>query len=306
MSKIDIKKKIEDTFGDLCTDIFVELQKTTDSELTEAMSKIINAVPDKDTGLRIFIECVEQYVENIIFKETDLCDYSFEEGMSIIMIQKYQDMKKQMDDQQKEWTITFYLKQDRRVYSKFIIKNSFKALDMCYLVMSNMHIGNFLHIYCKLPAREYRDENSITRLPEYEFEFNKNEFLSDLDIGIGDMFSILLKDDNDFVQYEIVANVDNITENKHPDLAFVLLGHGYGGPDLPEEKKEDYKNQDLDEEIITAMFLYEKMYYERPDLYDQIDDNLSNIMELGAEMFRDELSDITDSDDEQINPSLLN
>lgn len=269
-----IKNNLQQTIENMYNSVFLELTQTDDINLQSTIETLTSYVSNEEETASILHLCAEDYVRALMLENPAICQNDFETGMQIIMDDKIQQGK----DMKKDAVLTLTFEKNKKVFSTIQIKKLVSLADIAYLLISTLNFG------------EVYDPIMIINGDVYSIDELKDQHLFDFELSEGSQFHVLFIDEESDIKYTFSASIDKEFESDNENIPFQCIKHGVGGPWLTKQEKAEYAKEVYEEDYLYSLFLYHKMLYERPDLYDELDDDLSNLYELADQMFEEDMT----------------
>ena len=261
-----------------------ELQKQMDSMMNMTMEAITNnkklepalnelfkyAPQDEKYQFILLHEIANQYLHELLDIDSEFHDYSFEEGIKICIEEKADYLKERFQI----CTIQFQLDDITRTIT---FPKRLPLSDMSYFVMSSLDIvcGYDFMINCE----------GI----DYSTEEMQICSIADLCLEKNDMFLLSFFDSETDEFYPVTGKLINEELNKKEiELERIqVIETQNEGPWVEENEHRTLEEQN---DQLVSGFFFNKMFYERPDLFEELE-NGKDIEELLFQMIDEELND---------------
>lgn len=261
-----------------------ELQKQMDSMMNMTMEAITNnkklepalnelfkyAPQDEKYQFILLHEIANQYLHELLDIDSEFHDYSFEEGIKICIEEKADYLKERFQI----CTIQFQLDDITRTIT---FPKRLPLSDMSYFVMSSLDIvcGYDFMINCE----------GI----DYSTEEMQICSIADLCLEKNDMFLLSFFDSETDEFYPVTGKLINEElNNKEIELERIqVIETQNEGPWVEENEHRTLEEQN---DQLVSGFFFNKMFYERPDLFEELE-NGKDIEELLFQMIDEELND---------------
>lgn len=269
--KIQLTKTIEDMYHSC----FLALTQTDDQSLQHAIYTLVSYMSDKEEQNEILNLCVKDYVQSLIMENPDICDNDFETGMELIIEDKIQQAK----DIQKDVVIKFTFEKNKKVFSTLQIKKLMSLSDIIYLLISTLEFDDIYNPFMII-------DGEIFHLNEL-----KDKHLFDFNLSKDSQFHIVFVDEDGQYKYAFDGTIEKEFKSEDEDIVFKCIKHGLSGPWMTKQEKADYVHEEYETEYLHSLFIFQKLMYDRPDLFDELDDELSNLNDLADQMFNESVND---------------
>lgn len=261
-----------------------KLQKQMDSMMETTMDAITNntklapllnelfkyAPKDEKTQFILLHEIANQYLHELLDIDSEFHDYSFEEGIKICIEEKVDYLKERFQI----CTIQFQLEDITRTIT---LPKRLPLADMTYFLMSSLDIACYYDFMINCEGIDYSPE---------EMQMCS---IADLCLEKNDMFLLSFFNSETDEFYPVTGKL--ITEKlnkKEIELECIhVLEAKNDGPWVDENEHRTLEEQN---DQLVSGFFFNKMFYERPDLFEELE-NGKDIEELLFEMIDEELND---------------
>ena len=246
-----------------------ELQKQMDSMMEMTMEAITNnkklepalnelfkyAPQDEKYQFILLHEIANQYLHELLDIDSEFHDYSFEEGIKICIEEK-----------------TDYLKERFQICTI-----QFQLDEITYFVMSSLDIVCSYDFMINCEGIDYSTE---------EMQICS---IADLCLEKNDMFLLSFFDSETDEFYPVTGKLINEDlNNKEIELERIqVIETQNEGPWVEENERRTLEEQN---DQLVSGFFFNKMFYERPDLFEELE-NGKDIEELLFQMIDEELND---------------
>ena len=261
-----------------------KLQKQMDSMMETTMDAITNntklapllnelfkyAPKDEKTQFILLHEIANQYLHELLDIDSEFHDYSFEEGIKICIEEKVDYLKERFQI----CTIQFQLEDITRTIT---LPKRLPLADMTYFLMSSLDIACYYDFMINCEGIDYSLE---------EMQMCS---IADLCLEKNDMFLLSFFNSETDEFYPVTGKLINEELNKKEiELECIhVLEAKNDGPWVDENEHRTLEEQN---DQLVSGFFFNKMFYERPDLFEELE-NGKDIEELLFEMIDEELND---------------
>lgn len=261
-----------------------ELQKQMDSMMNMTMEAITNnkklepalnelfkyAPQDEKYQFILLHEIANQYLHELLDIDSEFHDYSFEEGIKICIEEKTDYLKERFQI----CTIQFQLDDITRTIT---FPKRLPLADMTYFVMSSLDIVYSYDFMINCEGIDYSTE---------EMQICS---IADLCLEKNDMFLLSFFDSETDEFYPVTGKLINEELNKKEiELERIQVIEAQNeGPWVEENEHRTLEEQN---DQLVSGFFFNKMFYERPDLFEELE-NGKDIEELLFQMIDEELND---------------
>lgn len=261
-----------------------KLQKQMDSMMETTMDAITNntklapllnelfkyAPKDEKSQFILLHEIANQYLHELLDIDSEFHDYSFEEGIKICIEEKVDYLKERFQI----CTIQFQLEDITRTIT---LPKRLPLADMTYFLMSSLDIACYYDFMINCEGIDYSPE---------EMQMCS---IADLCLEKNDMFLLSFFNSETDEFYPVTGKLINEELNKKEiELECIhVLEAKNDGPWVDENEHRTLEEQN---DQLVSGFFFNKMFYERPDLFEELE-NGKDIEELLFEMIDEELND---------------
>lgn len=244
---------------------------TNNTKLVPALNELFKYAPkDEKSQFILLHEIANQYLHELLDIDSEFHDYSFEEGIKICIEEKVDYLKERFQI----CTIQFQLEDITRTIT---LPKRLPLADMTYFLMSSLDIACYYDFMINCEGIDYSPE---------EMQMCS---IADLCLEKNDMFLLSFFNSETDEFYPVTGKL--ITEKlnkKEIELECIhVLEAKNDGPWVDENEHRTLEEQN---DQLVSGFFFNKMFYERPDLFEELE-NGKDIEELLFEMIDEELND---------------
>lgn len=264
-----MKKKLEKQMDAMMEMTLEAITKS--KKLEPALNELFRYAPD-DKKYQFFLlqEIANSYLHELLDYSSNLHDCSFEEGIKVCIEEKTAFLMEKFQI----CTIQFQLDDTTRTVT---FPKRLPLADMTYFVMS------CLDIVCSY------DFMINCEGIDYSMEEMQMCSIADLCLEKGDMFLLSFFDSEADEFYPVTGKLlDEELSDVEIELERIqVIESKNDGPWVEENERRSLDEQN---EQLVSGFFFNKMFYERPDLFEQLE-NGKDIEELLFQMIDEELND---------------
>ena len=250
---------------------------TNNKKLEHALNELFKYAPQDEKYQFILLhEIANQYLHELLDIDSEFHDYSFEEGIKICIEEKTDYLKERFQI----CTIQFQLDDITRTIT---FPKRLPLADMTYFVMSSLDIVCSYDFMINCEGIDYSTE---------EMQICS---IADLCLEKNDMFLLSFFDSETDEFYPVTGKLINEELNKKEiELERIqIIETQNEGPWVEENEHRTLEEQN---DQLVSGFFFNKMFYERPDLFEELE-NGKDIEELLFQMIDEELNDdVLDTD----------
>lgn len=250
---------------------------TNNKKLVPALNELFKYAPEDDKYQFILLhEIANQYLHELLDIDSEFHDYSFEEGIKFCIEEKTNYLKERFQ----VCTIQFQLDDITRT---IVFPKRLPLADMTYFVMSSLDIVCSYDFMINCEGVDYSmEEMQMCSIANLYLENNDMFLLSFFDSENDEFYPVtgkLLKEELN--EKEIELERIQVIESKND------------GPWLEED---EHRSLDEQNDQLVSGFFFNKMFYERPDLFEELE-NGKDIEELLFQMIEEDLdNDVYETD----------
>lgn len=244
---------------------------TNNTKLVPALNELFKYAPkDEKSQFILLHEIANQYLHELLDIDSEFHDYSFEEGIKICIEEKVNYLKERFQI----CTIQFQLEDITRTIT---LPKRLPLADMTYFLMSSLDIACYYDFMINCEGIDYSLE---------EMQMCS---IADLCLEKNDMFLLSFFNSETDEFYPVTGKLINEElNNKEIELERIhVLEAKNDGPWVDENEHRTLEEQN---DQLVSGFFFNKMFYERPDLFEELE-NGKDIEELLFEMIDEELND---------------
>ena len=244
---------------------------TNNTKLVPALNELFKYAPkDEKSQFILLHEIANQYLHELLDIDSEFHDYSFEEGIKICIEEKVDYLKERFQI----CTIQFQLEDITRTIT---LPKRLPLADMTYFLMSSLDIACYYDFMINCEGIDYSPE---------EMQMCS---IADLCLEKNDMFLLSFFNSETDEFYPVTGKLINEELNKKEiELECIhVLEAKNDGPWVDENEHRTLEEQN---DQLVSGFFFNKMFYERPDLFEELE-NGKDIEELLFEMIDEELND---------------
>lgn len=244
---------------------------TNNTKLVPALNELFKYAPkDEKSQFILLHEIANQYLHELLDIDSEFHDYSFEEGIKICIEEKVDYLKERFQI----CTIQFQLEDITRTIT---LPKRLPLADMTYFLMSSLDIACYYDFMINCEGIDYSLE---------EMQMCS---IADLCLEKNDMFLLSFFNSETDEFYPVTGKLINEELNKKEiELECIhVLEAKNDGPWVDENEHRTLEEQN---DQLVSGFFFNKMFYERPDLFEELE-NGKDIEELLFEMIDEELND---------------
>ena len=244
---------------------------TNNKKLVPALNELFKYAPEDDKYQFILLhEIANQYLHELLDIDSEFHDYSFEEGIKLCIEEKTNYLKERFQ----VCTIQFQLDDITRT---IVFPKRLPLADMTYFVMSSLDIVCSYDFMINYEGVDYSmEEMQMCSIANLYLENNDMFLLSFFDSENDEFYPVtgkLLKEELN--EKEIELERIQVIESKN---------------DGPWVEEDEHRSLDEQNDQLVSGFFFNKMFYERLDLFEELE-NGKDIEELLFEMIDEELND---------------
>ena len=257
---------------------------TNNKKLVPALNELFKYAPkDEKSQFILLHEIANQYLHELLDIDSEFHDYSFEEGIKICIEEKVDYLKERFQI----CTIQFQLEDITRTIT---LPKRLPLADMTYFLMSSLDIACYYDFMINCEGIDYSlEEMQMCSIADLCLEKNDMFLLSFFNSETDEYFPVTGK----LINEEL--------NNKEIELERIhVLEAKNDGPWVDENENRTLEEQN---DQLVSGFFFNKMFYERPDLFEELE-NGKDIEELLFEMIDEELNDDVFDTDLLGNPQL--
>ena len=250
---------------------------TNNKKLVPALNELFKYAPEDDKYQFILLhEIANQYLHELLDIDSEFHDYSFEEGIKLCIEEKTNYLKERFQ----VCTIQFQLDDITRT---IVFPKRLPLADMTYFVMSSLDIVCSYDFMINCEGVDYSmEEMQMCSIANLYLENNDMFLLSFFDSENDEFFPVtgkLLKEELN--EKEIELERIQVIESKN---------------DGPWVEEDEHRSLDEQNDQLVSGFFFNKMFYERPDLFEELE-NGKDIEELLFQMIEEDLdNDVYETD----------
>lgn len=244
---------------------------TNNTKLVPALNELFKYAPkDEKSQFILLHEIANQYLHELLDIDSEFHDYSFEEGIKICIEEKVDYLKERFQI----CTIQFQLEDITRTIT---LPKRLPLADMTYFLMSSLDIACYYDFMINCESIDYSlEEMQMCSIADLCLEKNDMFLLSFFNSETDEFFPVTGK----LINEEL--------NNKEIELERIhVLEAKNDGPWVDENEHRTLEEQN---DQLVSGFFFNKMFYERPDLFEELE-NGKDIEELLFEMIDEELND---------------
>lgn len=244
---------------------------TNNKKLVPALNELFKYAPkDEKSQFILLHEIANQYLHELLDIDSEFHDYSFEEGIKICIEEKTDYLKERFQI----CTIQFQLEDITRTIT---LPKRLPLADMTYFLMSSLDIACYYDFMINCEGIDYSPE---------EMQMCS---IADLCLEKNDMFLLSFFNSETDEYFPVTGKLINEElNNKEIELERIhVLEAKNDGPWVDENEHRTLEEQN---DQLVSGFFFNKMFYERPDLFEELE-NGKDIEELLFEMIDEELND---------------
>lgn len=244
---------------------------TNNTKLVPALNELFKYAPkDEKSQFILLHEIANQYLHELLDIDSKFHDYSFEEGIKICIEEKVDYLKERFQI----CTIQFQLEDITRTIT---LPKRLPLADMTYFLMSSLDIACYYDFMINCEGIDYSpEEMQMCSIADLCLEKNDMFLLSFFNSETDEFFPVTGK----LINEEL--------NNKEIELERIhVLEAKNDGPWVDENEHRTLEEQN---DQLVSGFFFNKMFYERPDLFEELE-NGKDIEELLFEMIDEELND---------------
>lgn len=244
---------------------------TNNTKLVPALNELFKYAPkDEKSQFILLHEIANQYLHELLDIDSEFHDYSFEEGIKICIEEKVDYLKERFQI----CTIQFQLEDITRTIT---LPKRLPLADMTYFLMSSLDIACYYDFMINCEGIDYSlEEMQMCSIADLCLEKNDMFLLSFFNSETDKFFPVTGK----LINEEL--------NNKEIELERIhVLEAKNDGPWVDENEHRTLEEQN---DQLVSGFFFNKMFYERPDLFEELE-NGKDIEELLFEMIDEELND---------------
>lgn len=244
---------------------------TNNTKLVPALNELFKYAPkDEKSQFILLHEIANQYLHELLDIDSEFHDYSFEEGIKICIEEKTDYLKERFQI----CTIQFQLEDITRTIT---LPKRLPLADMTYFLMSSLDIACYYDFMINCEGIDYSlEEMQMCSIADLCLEKNDMFLLSFFNSETDEFFPVTGK----LINEEL--------NNKEIELERIhVLEAKNDGPWVDENEHRTLEEQN---DQLVSGFFFNKMFYERPDLFEELE-NGKDIEELLFEMIDEELND---------------
>lgn len=244
---------------------------TNNKKLVPALNELFKYAPkDEKSQFILLHEIANQYLHELLDIDSEFHDYSFEEGIKICIEEKTDYLKERFQI----CTIQFQLEDITRTIT---LPKRLPLADMTYFLMSSLDIASYYDFMINCEGIDYSpEEMQMCSIADLCLEKNDMFLLSFFNSETDEFFPVTGK----LINEEL--------NNKEIELERIhVLEAKNDGPWVDENEHRTLEEQN---DQLVSGFFFNKMFYERPDLFEELE-NGKDIEELLFEMIDEELND---------------
>ena len=250
---------------------------TNNTKLVPALNELFKYAPkDEKSQFILLHEIANQYLHELLDIDSEFHDYSFEEGIKICIEEKVDYLKERFQI----CTIQFQLEDITRTIT---LPKRLPLADMTYFLMSSLDIACYYDFMINCEGIDYSpEEMQMCSIADLCLEKNDMFLLSFFNSETDEFFPVTGK----LINEEL--------NNKEIELERIhVLEAKNDGPWVDENEHRTLEEQN---DQLVSGFFFNKMFYERPDLFEELE-NGKDIEELLFQMIDEELNDdVLDTD----------
>ena len=250
---------------------------TNNKKLVPALNELFKYAPEDDKYQFILLhEIANQYLHELLDIDSEFHDYSFEEGIKLCIEEKTNYLKERFQ----VCTIQFQLDDITRT---IVFPKRLPLADMTYFVMSSLDIVCSYDFMINCEGVDYSmEEMQMCSIANLYLENNDMFLLSFFDSENDEFYPVtgkLLKEELN--EKEIELERIQVIESKN---------------DGPWVEEDEHRSLDEQNDQLVSGFFFNKMFYERPDLFEELE-NGKDIEELLFQMIEEDLdNDVYETD----------
>lgn len=250
---------------------------TNNKKLVPALNELFKYAPEDDKYQFILLhEIANQYLHELLDIDSEFHDYSFEEGIKLCIEEKTNYLKERFQI----CTIQFQLDDITRT---IVFPKRLPLADMTYFVMSSLDIVCSYDFMINCEGVDYSmEEMQMCSIANLYLENNDMFLLSFFDSENDEFYPVtgkLLKEELN--EKEIELERIQVIESKN---------------DGPWVEEDEHRSLDEQNDQLVSGFFFNKMFYERPDLFEELE-NGKDIEELLFQMIEEDLdNDVYETD----------
>ncbi len=244
---------------------------TNNKKLVPALNELFKYAPEDDKYQFILLhEIANQYLHELLDIDSEFHDYSFEEGIKLCIEEKTNYLKERFQ----VCTIQFQLDDITRTIT---LPKRLPLADMTYFLMSSLDIACYYDFMINCEGVDYSmEEMQMCSIADLCLEKNDMFLLSFFNSETDEYFPVTGKLINEELNdKEIELERIQVIESKN---------------DGPWVEEDEHRSLDEQNDQLVSGFFFNKMFYERPDLFEELE-NGKDIEELLFEMIDEELND---------------
>ena len=250
---------------------------TNNTKLVPALNELFKYAPkDEKSQFILLHEIANQYLHELLDIDSEFHDYSFEEGIKLCIEEKTNYLKERFQ----VCTIQFQLDDITRT---IVFPKRLPLADMTYFVMSSLDIVCSYDFMINCEGVDYSmEEMQMCSIANLYLENNDMFLLSFFDSENDEFYPVtgkLLKEELN--EKEIELERIQVIESKN---------------DGPWVEEDEHRSLDEQNDQLVSGFFFNKMFYERPDLFEELE-NGKDIEELLFQMIEEDLdNDVYETD----------
>ena len=250
---------------------------TNNKKLVPALNELFKYAPEDDKYQFILLhEIANQYLHELLDIDSEFHDYSFEEGIKLCIEEKTNYLKERFQ----VCTIQFQLDDITRT---IVFPKRLPLADMTYFVMSSLDIVCSYDFMINCEGVDYSmEEMQMCSIANLYLENNDMFLLSFFDSENDEFYPVtgkLLKEELN--EKEIELERIQVIESKN---------------DGPWVEEDEHRSLDEQNDQLVSGFFFNKMFYERLDLFEELE-NGKDIEELLFQMIEEDLdNDVYETD----------
>ena len=244
---------------------------TNNTKLVPALNELFKYAPkDEKSQFILLHEIANQYLHELLDIDSEFHDYSFEEGIKICIEEKTDYLKERFQI----CTIQFQLEDITRTIT---LPKRLPLADMTYFLMSSLDIACYYDFMINCEGIDYSpEEMQMCSIADLCLEKNDMFLLSFFNSETDEFFPVTGKLTNEELNNkEIELERIHVLEAKN---------------DCPWVDENEHRTLEEQNDQLVSGFFFNKMFYERPDLFEELE-NGKDIEELLFEMIDEELND---------------
>ena len=244
---------------------------TNNKKLAPALNELFKYAPqDEKHQFVLLYEIANSYLHELLDIDSESQDYSFEEGVRIFIEEKTDYLKEKFQI----CTIQFQLEDITRT---FTFPKRLPLADMAYFLMSSLDIVCSYDFIIHCDGIDYTAEEmqfcSIASLC-----LDENNFF---------LLSFFDSENNEFYPFTGELIHEELNEKELELERIQIIESQNDGPWVDEDEHRTLEEQN---DQLVSGFFFNKMFYERPDLFEELE-NGKDIEELLFQMIDEELND---------------